>query len=141
LRNLTVAIEESGAKITSAELPTIPGDGVQLTQLLQNLIGNAIKFRSERPLEIRIGVQQEAAGWHFTASDNGIGIPKKDFERIFIIFQRLHTRDKYPGTGIGLSVCKKIVERHGGRIWVESEEGRGTTFHFTISSEPGTTAD
>jgi len=141
LRNLTVAIEESGAKITSAELPNVPGDGVQLTQLFQNLIGNAIKFRSDRPLEIRIGVQQEAAGWHFTVSDNGIGIPKKDFERIFIIFQRLHTRDKYPGTGIGLSVCKKIVERHGGRIWVESEEGRGTTFHFTVSSEPGTTAD
>ena len=141
VRNLTVAIEESGAKLNTVELPTVQGDGVQLTQLFQNLIANAIKFRSERPLEIRIGVQQEPGAWHFTVSDNGIGIPKKDFDRIFIIFQRLHTREKYPGTGIGLSVCKKIVERHGGRIWVESEEGKGTTFHFTISSEPGTSTD
>jgi signal transduction histidine kinase len=136
-----VAVEESGTKITSTPLPIVPGDGGQLTQLFQNLIGNAIKFRSERPLEIRIGAQQEPGCWHFTVSDNGIGIPKKDFDRIFIIFQRLHTRDKYPGTGIGLSICKKIVERHGGRIWVESEEGKGTTFHFTLLSEPGTQSE
>ncbi len=141
LRNLTVAVEESGTKITSTRLPIIPGDGGQLTQLFQNLIGNAIKFRSDRPLEIRIGAQQEPGCWHFTISDNGIGIPKKDFDRIFIIFQRLHIRDKYPGTGIGLSICKKIVERHGGRIWVESEEEKGTTFHFTLLSEPGTQAE
>ena len=141
LRNLTVAIEESGANINSAPLPLLPGDGVQLTQLFQNLIANAIKFRADRPLEIRIGAQQESGFWHLTVSDNGIGIPKKDFERIFIIFQRLHTREKYPGTGIGLSICKKIVERHGGRIWVESEEGKGTSFHFTLSSEPGTHAE
>jgi len=138
LRNLTVAIEESGAKINYPHLPVLAGDGTQLTQLFQNLIGNAIKFRAERPLEIQIATQQERGGWHFSVSDNGIGIPKKDFERIFIIFQRLHTREKYPGTGIGLSICKKIVERHGGRIWVESQEGKGTTFHFILSGQPDT---
>jgi signal transduction histidine kinase len=138
MRNLTVAIEETGAKVNSPRLPVVPGDSVQLTQLFQNLIGNAIKFRSERPPEIHIAAQQEPGSWHFTVSDNGIGIPKKDFDRIFIIFQRLHTREKYPGTGIGLAICKKIVERHGGRIWVESEEGKGTTFHFVLLSEPGT---
>jgi light-regulated signal transduction histidine kinase (bacteriophytochrome) len=138
LRNLTVAIEESGAKINYPHLPVLAGDGTQLTQLFQNLIGNAIKFRAERPLEIQIAMQQERGGWHFSVSDNGIGIPKKDFERIFIIFQRLHTREKYPGTGIGLSICKKIVERHGGRIWVESQEAKGTTFHFILSGQPDT---
>src|SRR4051812_4904799 len=137
-RNLTVAIEESGAKVNFPRLPVIPGDGVQLTQLFQNLIGNAIKFRSDRSPQVEIRVQQEPGVWHFTVSDNGIGIPKKDFERIFIIFQRLHTREKYPGTGIGLAICKKIVERHNGRIWLESEEGKGTTFHVVLSSEPGT---
>lgn len=138
LRNLTVAIEETHTKIRHTDLPTLPGDGVQLVQLFQNLIANAIKFRSERPVEIQIAAQPERGGWHFTVSDNGIGIAKKDFERIFIIFQRLHTREKYPGTGIGLSICKKIVERHSGRIWVESEEGKGTTFHFILSGEPET---
>jgi light-regulated signal transduction histidine kinase (bacteriophytochrome) len=137
-RNLTVAIEESGAKVNFPRLPVIPGDGVQLTQLFQNLVGNAIKFRGDRSPQVEIRVQQEPGVWHFTVSDNGIGIPKKDFERIFIIFQRLHTREKYPGTGIGLAICKKIVERHNGRIWVESEEGKGTTFHVVLSSEPGT---
>jgi len=138
LRNLTVAHQESGSTITSGKLPVIPGDGGQLTQLFQNLIGNAIKFRGERPLQIRIGATPETDTWHFTISDNGIGIPKKDFERIFVIFQRLHTREKYPGTGIGLSICKKIVERHGGRIWVESEEGQGTTFHFVLPAKAET---
>ena len=141
LTNLTVAIEESGAKISHSTLPVICGDGGQLTQLFQNLIANAIKFRSERALKIYIDAKPEGNGWHFCVADNGIGIPKKDFERIFIIFQRLHTREKYPGTGIGLSICKKIVERHGGRIWIESEEGQGTTFHFFLPSQPPTTRE
>lgn len=132
LANLTVAIEESKARITRDVLPPVMGDEVQLTQLFQNLVGNAIKFRGEAVPEIHIGVARKNGDWEFTVRDNGIGIAEQDFPRIFIIFQRLHSREKYPGTGIGLSVCKKIVERHGGRIWVESKPGRGTTFHFTI---------
>ena len=137
LLNLKIAIEESGAKIKSESLPTVKADPVQLTQLLQNLIGNAIKFRSDKPPEIHVAARRlrkedGAPGWEFSIRDNGIGIPAKDFDRIFLIFQRLHTREKYPGTGIGLALCKKIVERHGGRIWVESEPGQGTTFYFTL---------
>ncbi len=101
-------------------------------QLLQNLIGNALKFRGEKPPAIHIGAQRMDHEWEFSVRDNGIGILPKDFARIFIIFQRLHGRDKYPGTGIGLSICKKIVERHGGRIWLKSEPGLGTTFFFTL---------
>ena len=132
LANLKVAIDESQAKISAHGLPAVEGDPVQLTQLFQNLIGNAIKFRGELPLKVRVGATKEGGAWQFSVSDNGIGIAPKDFERIFVIFQRLHARKKYPGTGIGLAVCKKIVERHGGRIWVESEPGKGTTFYFTI---------
>jgi len=137
LLNLKIAIEESGAKIKSESLPTVKGDPVQLAQLLQNLVGNAIKFRSEKPPEIHVAARRlpkegGVPGWEFSIRDNGIGIPAKDFDRIFLIFQRLHTREKYPGTGIGLALCKKIVERHGGRIWVESEPGQGTTFYFTL---------
>ena len=132
LANLTVAIEESQAKVTYDSLPTVQGDPVQLTQLFQNLIGNAIKFRGDLPLRVHVGVAKDNGAWQFSVSDNGIGIAPKDFERIFVIFQRLHARKKYPGTGIGLAVCKKIVERHGGRIWVESELGKGTTFYFTV---------
>jgi signal transduction histidine kinase len=140
LLNLKIAAEETGARIHSDELPRVNGDPVQLTQLFQNLVGNAMKFRSDKPPEIGISaqpapLQDGAAGWHFSVRDNGIGIPSKDFDRIFLIFQRLHTREKYPGTGIGLALCKKIVERHGGRIWVESEPGQGTTFHFTLPAE------
>jgi signal transduction histidine kinase len=132
LANLTVALEESGAEITHDPLPTVKGDLVQLTQLFQNLVGNAIKFRGERPPRIHIGAREKGAEWELTVSDNGIGIAEQDFARIFVVFQRLHSRERYPGTGIGLSVCKKIVERHGGKIWVESKPGKGTTFHFTI---------
>lgn len=132
LMNLQVAIQESGAVVARETLPTLLADPVQLTQLFQNLIGNAVKFRSETPPEIRVGAKREGDGWHFSVADNGIGIDAKYFEKIFIIFQRLHSRNKYSGTGIGLAVCKKIVERHGGRIWVESQPGQGTTFHFTI---------
>ena len=132
LANLKVAIEENGAAVTHDPLPTVMGDTVQLTQLFQNLIGNALKFRGEATPQIHIGAQRKGAEWEVTVRDNGIGIAEQDFQRIFIVFQRLHSREKYAGTGIGLSVCKKIVERHGGRIWVESRLGKGTTFHFTL---------
>jgi signal transduction histidine kinase len=131
-KNLKVAIEESKAIVTTEPLPTVLGDHVQLLQLFQNLIGNAIKFRSQMPPVIHLRAEKKGDEWLFSVRDNGLGIEPKDFERIFVIFQRLHSRDKYPGTGIGLSVCKKIVERHGGRIWVESEAHKGTTFYFTL---------
>jgi PAS domain S-box-containing protein len=132
LLNLHEAIQQSGATVTNGTLPTVEADAIQITQLFQNLIGNAIKFRSENPPQIHIAVEELPDAWHFSVCDNGIGIEPQYFERIFLVFQRLHTRREYPGTGIGLSICKKIVERHGGRIWVESEPGQGTTFHFTI---------
>ncbi|GAB1540454.1 hypothetical protein NUACC21_31230 [Scytonema sp. NUACC21] len=137
LSNLKIAIEESGAVVTQDSLPEIMGDPTQLTQLFQNLIGNAIKFRSEQPPQIHIKVEHMEDNWRFAVSDNGIGIEAQYAERIFIIFQRLHTRDKYPGTGIGLAICKKIVERHGGNIWVKSQPQQGTTFFFTIPDSTG----
>jgi light-regulated signal transduction histidine kinase (bacteriophytochrome) len=127
--------------VTHDPLPAVMADEMQLSQLFQNLVGNAIKFHSpERPPEIHVFVSSQRAPnpgeageeWLFSVRDNGIGIEEKYFERIFILFQRLHTREQYPGTGIGLAVCKKIVERHGGRIWVESTPGKGSTFYFTI---------
>ncbi len=129
---LKVAIEESGARVEYAPLPTCHADKGQLIRLFQNLIGNALKFRGPRPLEIRIAADETADEWRFSVRDNGIGIDPKYRERIFVIFQRLHTREEYPGTGIGLAVCKRIVERHGGRIWVESTPGEGSTFFFTL---------
>ncbi len=131
--NLEVAIAESGATITHDDLPVLIGDASQLRQLLQNLLSNAIKFRSEeKPLRIHIGAKREENRWLFSVRDNGMGIEPQYFQRIFIIFQRLHTRDEYPGTGIGLAVCQKIVERHGGRIWLESNGSDGATFYFTL---------
>lgn len=130
--NLKAAIDESGAVVTSAGLPRIRADPTLLTQLLQNLVGNAIKFRGERPPVIAVTATEEDAAWHFVVRDNGIGIAPEYHERVFVIFQRLHARERYPGTGIGLAICRKIVERHGGRIWVESREGEGAAFHFTI---------
>jgi chemotaxis family two-component system sensor kinase Cph1 len=107
-------------------------DSTQMTQLFQNLIGNGLKFHGDRKPEIHVGVQELDDGWRFSVQDNGIGIDPQYHDRIFIIFQRLHTRAEYPGTGIGLAICKRIVERHGGVISVESELGKGTTFYFTI---------
>jgi PAS domain S-box-containing protein len=135
LGNLKVAIEDSGAVVTYDTLPEVMADTTQLTQLFQNLIGNAIKFKGEQPPKIHIGVELTEQTWRFTVRDNGIGIEPQYAERIFVIFQRLHTRDKYPGTGIGLAICKKIVERHGGSIWIESQPQHGATFFFTIPAK------
>jgi PAS domain S-box-containing protein len=135
LANLKIAIEESSAVVTHDELPTVMADGVQLTQLFQNLISNAIRFHKQetRP-EIQVSVEHSGGEWTFSVRDNGIGIAPEHFERIFMIFKRLHSWEEYEGTGIGLAVCKKIVERHGGCIWVESEPGKGSTFYFTVAN-------
>ena len=132
LANLSVLIQENAAVITHDPLPTVRVDAMQLGQIFQNLIGNAIKFRSDEPPIIHIGAERLPDSWRFSVRDNGIGIDPQYFERIFAVFQRLHTRREYPGTGIGLAICKKIVERHGGTIGVESQPGRGSTFYFTI---------
>jgi light-regulated signal transduction histidine kinase (bacteriophytochrome) len=129
---LKSSLEESQAQVTHDPLPMVMGDAIQLAQLLQNLIANAIKFRSERPLQIHLAVEKQGTAWQFCLSDNGQGFDSKYAERIFKIFQRLHTREDYPGTGIGLAVCKRIVERHGGQIWAESQPGEGTTFYFSL---------
>lgn len=134
MADLGQTIIETGAVITYDSLPVISGYTVAIKQLFQNLVLNGIKFRKENQVpEIKIMGKQEGNYWHFTVTDNGIGIAREYFERIFIIFQRLHTRSKYEGSGIGLSHCKKIVELHNGKIWVESNVGEGATFHFTIS--------
>ena len=132
LRSLGTAVEESGAQVTCDPLPTVPADDVQLAQVFQNLIGNAIKFRGQEPPRVHISAQRDGSNWRFSVRDNGIGVDPQYNERIFVIFQRLHGREEYPGTGIGLAICRKIVERHGGRIWVESQPGQGATFYFTI---------
>jgi PAS domain S-box-containing protein len=134
---LMAAIEESGATITAGPLPTVTADGSQFEQLFQNLIGNAVKYRGERAPEIAISAHREERRWHFVFKDNGIGIDPEYRDRIFVIFQRLHGKEEYEGTGIGLSICKKIVERHGGRIWVDSQPGAGASFHFTIPDSEG----
>ncbi len=132
LESLRNAVNESGAVITHDPLPTVLGDEKQLAQLFQNLLSNAVKFRGEEPPRIHVSAKRTNAGWLLSVRDNGIGLDSQYADRIFVIFQRLHTRQEFPGTGIGLAICKKIVERHGGRIWVESELGKGTTFYFTV---------
>jgi two-component system sensor histidine kinase/response regulator len=129
---LQVAIAESGATITEDPLPTVNGDSMQLLQLFQNLVANAIKFHGEPPPRVHVSARAAEEGWCFSVRDNGIGIGPEYFDRIFLLFQRLHGRNEYPGTGIGLALCKRIVERHGGRIWVESAAGQGSTFMFTL---------
>jgi PAS domain S-box-containing protein len=130
--NLKRVIDKNHAEIKYENLPAVYADEMQMIQIFQNLIGNAAKFRSDKPPLIHISAERKENVWVLLVSDNGIGIDPKYFDRIFLIFKRLHTREKYPGTGIGLAICKKIVERHGGRIWVESEPGKGSTFKFTI---------
>jgi PAS domain S-box-containing protein len=131
LDNLKAALAESGGAVTHDALPSVLGDELQLAQVFQNLIGNALKFRGKDAPRIHVEVK-DGTSWEIAVKDNGIGIDPKYFERVFQIFQRLHAMGEYPGTGIGLAICKKVVERHGGRIWVESQPGAGSTFRFTL---------
>jgi PAS domain S-box-containing protein len=137
LANLREAIAQSRAELTLDALPDVEGDPVQLGQVLQNLIGNAIKFHGPNPPRISVGADRFGPDWRFHVRDDGIGIPPEYQDRIFVLFSRLHSREEYPGTGIGLSICKKVVERHGGKLWVEStgRPGEGTTFFFTLPAE------
>jgi PAS domain S-box-containing protein len=133
IANLRMMIEETGAAVEAHDLPLVRGDPRQLTQLFQNLIGNALKFRKpDQPPRVEVRAEPDGDFWRLSVRDNGIGLDPKFAGRVFVIFQRLHTRDEYEGTGLGLAICKKIVERHGGRIWVESKEGEGATFFFTL---------
>jgi light-regulated signal transduction histidine kinase (bacteriophytochrome) len=136
--DLGVSTEDSHASVSRDELPTVYADEVQLRQVFQNLIANGLKFRRVDVLpHVHLSARREGSQWTFTVRDNGIGIESQYLERIFVLFQRLHTRAQYPGTGIGLAICKKIIERHGGRIGVESGPELGTTFWFTLPVEPG----
>ena len=138
LADLEVAIDESGATIAVDDLPTVSGDAGQLHQLLSNLVANAVKFRAEDPPAVHVSASRFGdEGWRVSVADSGIGLDPAFADRIFVIFQRLHARDEYPGTGIGLAIARRIVERHGGRIWVESEPERGATFHFTLPDREG----
>ncbi|MBS1850883.1 MAG: response regulator [Acidobacteria bacterium] len=132
MSNLRAALEENHAEIVVGPLPTISGNASQLRQVFQNLVGNALKFHGSAPPRITIHAEDRGEEWLFSVCDNGIGIAPEYTDAIFAVFQRLHTRTEYPGNGIGLSICKKIVERHGGRIWVESRPGEGSTFKFTL---------
>jgi PAS domain S-box-containing protein len=132
LASLRTGLDEAGATVTHGPLPEVMGDELQLEQLLQNLVANAVKFRGAAPPRIHLEAEQLPGAWRISVRDNGIGIAPQYFDRIFVIFQRLHNRAEYGGTGIGLALCKKIVERHGGRIWVESRPGEGATFFFTL---------
>jgi light-regulated signal transduction histidine kinase (bacteriophytochrome) len=132
LENLSTSIKENNATIKIGDLPKINGDPILINQLFQNLIQNAVKFRNTRNPEIDISCKEEKDEYLFSVKDNGIGIQKEYIDKIFVIFKRLHSKEEYPGTGMGLAICKKIVERHGGKIWVESDFGKGSTFYFTI---------
>ncbi len=135
VKNLGVVIEESGASVTFGDLPSVQGNGIQLTQLFQNLIANAIKFKGQEPPFIRITAEAGEEEWVISVKDNGIGIKEEHFDRIFGFLSRLHSHSEYPGSGIGLAMCKKIVESHGGKIRVSSEYGKGSTFSFTLPSK------
>jgi light-regulated signal transduction histidine kinase (bacteriophytochrome) len=130
--NLHLMIDTFGATITHDALPVVIGDDLQLLQLFQSLIGNSIKFRSHEPPRIHIGARPVGERWLFFVRDNGIGIDPQYTERVFVLFQRLHSLEKYPGTGVGLAIARRIIERHGGRIWVDSEPGKGATFYFNL---------
>jgi PAS domain S-box-containing protein len=132
LANLQAAVSAAQARVTHDALPVVQADPVQLLQLFQNLLGNALKFRGPEPPRVHVTAWRQGAWWHFRVSDNGIGIPAEYAERVFVLFQRLHSRALHPGTGMGLAICRKIVERHGGRIWVEPAEGGGSSFLFTL---------
>lgn len=135
--NLKVALDEGQAEIETEGLPTVVADGVLLLQLFQNLIANALKFRGEEPPRIRVACERCGEAWRFSVRDNGIGIDPAHAEDVFEIFRRLHPREAYPGSGVGLAIAKGIAERHAGRIWVESEPGAGSTFYFEIPVQPG----
>jgi light-regulated signal transduction histidine kinase (bacteriophytochrome) len=129
---LDAPIQETAARITCDDLPIVMGDHSQLIQLMQNLVGNALKYRGDKAPEVHVSAERKGNDWVFSVRDNGIGILPKYRERIFEVFQRLHSQRKYPGTGIGLAICRRVVNLHGGTIWVESEPGRGSIFYFTI---------
>ncbi len=132
LQTLDSTIQESGSVVTVTELPLVSGDRTQVAQVFQNLIGNAIKFRGEVPPAIEVRAEKTGDDWLFSVSDNGIGIAPEHAKNIFVVFQRLHSRSEYPGNGIGLAICKKIIEHNGGKIWVESQTGSGSSFKFTL---------
>jgi light-regulated signal transduction histidine kinase (bacteriophytochrome) len=140
LANLSRAIDDAEATVTYDVLPRLHGDAVQLLQLFQNTIANAVKFHAATPPRIHIGCAPDGAGWRFTVADNGIGIAPDDVDKVFGLFARLHSKDDYPGAGIGLALCKKIVEAHGGRIWIEPAGGGGTIVGFTLRALPGDAA-
>lgn len=136
LANLGAALRENAAEVTCGPLPTVLGNASLLSRVFQNLIGNAIKFRGHEAPKLRVYAEPRESGWQFSVEDNGIGIAPEYQEKVFAPFRRLHGADVFPGTGIGLTACRSIVERHGGRIWVESEKGHGSVFHFTIPDQP-----
>jgi len=137
LASLHAALDESQATVTADRLPMVIADAGQLAQLLTNLLGNALKFRGTEAPRAHVGATRTGRMWTISVQDNGIGIAPEYFERIFVIFQRLHSREEYAGTGVGLAICKKIVERHGGRIWVDSTPGQGARFSFTLPAADG----
>ncbi|HXE72050.1 MAG TPA: ATP-binding protein [Candidatus Nitrosotenuis sp.] len=137
LANLRASIEETGAEVTWGELPTLPADETELTLVFQNLVGNALKFRREEPPRVRVEARRAGGSWILSVSDNGIGIEPRHLEQLFQPFRRLHTRREYPGTGIGLALCRKIAEGHGGSISVESIPGQGSVFRLTLPAQGG----
>jgi light-regulated signal transduction histidine kinase (bacteriophytochrome) len=129
---LESSIQDAGGEVSCGELPVVMGDRSQLVQLMQNLIGNGLKYHGEEAPHVQVSAKSDGNEWIFSVRDNGIGIDPKYYDRIFEIFKRLHDQTEYPGTGIGLAVCRRVVTRHGGRIWLESEAGHGSVFHFTL---------